>query len=282
MLYHQNTFPYRAIGRVNFLWKPAEVKSDDNMQQVNETRNLWIWVHPAFYQELLDELILLFDFDEVNSVKDTELNEQTCLTKELAEISTSCDTKLSDETVSSPAKKKRKVVKVNANKDVEKTKLETRNIPFIRTPKYCSGTSNIQMILLKDTLNRFRLTGPLSQAVLLESLHVAHILEVVSGKIKTDSKEEEDSLDTLQSSHASDDNHMRRGSGDWWTEFYGASHHKDSWHYQEMLWQALKGAASPAQLPPHLVLALTVLDPRLQLPSKRTKAMPDEKGELRC
>lgn len=277
MLYHQNAFPYGAIGRVSFLWKPAEIEPDDNMQQVNETRNLWIWVHPAFYQELLDELILLFEFDEVNGVRDTKLNEQTCPTKEQAEISSSCDARMPDGTVSSPAMKKRKVTKVTADKkDVEKTKLETRNIPFIRTPKYQSGTCSVQMILLKDTLNRFRLTGPLSQAVLLESLHVAHILEVVSGKIKV----EEDPLDTLQSGHAPDDTHMRGGSGDWWTEFYGASHRKESWHCQQTLWQTLKGAASPAQLPPHLVLALTVLDPRLQLPSKRTKAVPDEKGEV--
>jgi ribonuclease P/MRP protein subunit POP1 len=284
MLYHQNAFPYGAIGRVNFLWKPAEVKSDDNVQEVNESRHLWIWVHPGFCQELLDELILLFNFVEVNSATDTELSKRT---EELAAESSRRDTKMSDETVSSPAKKKCKLIEVNANKkDVEKTKLETRNIPFIRTPKYQSGTSSVRMILLKDTLNRFRLTGPLSQAVLLESLHVANILEVVSGKTKIDSKMEEDSLDMrtvcLQSSHASDDNRMMGGPGDWWTEFYGVSHHKDSWYYQEALWHTLKGAGSPAQLPPHLVLALTILDPRLQLPSKRTKAVPDKRGEVCC
>jgi ribonuclease P/MRP protein subunit POP1 len=195
---------------------------------------------------------------------------------------------MSDETTSSPAKKKRKLNKVNAKKkDVEKTKLETRNVPFTRTPKYLSDTGSVQMILLKDTLNRFRLTGPLSQAVLLESLHIASILEVVLEKNKTDSKWGEDSLDMrtacLQSSDASPYD-CKTGEGkDWWIEFYGVSQHrKESWHYQKTLWQTLRGAASPAQLPPHFVLALTILDPRLQLPSKRTKAVPDEKGEICC
>jgi ribonuclease P/MRP protein subunit POP1 len=286
MVYHQNAFPYGAIGRVSFLWKPTEIKSDDNVQE-NETRNIWIWVHPAFYRELLDELILLFHFVEVNNVKYNELNKQTCPTEELAANSSSCDTKMSDVTKLSPATKKRKLIRVNEKKkDVEKTKLETRNVPFIRTPKYQSGKSSVEMILLKDTLNRFRLTGPLSQAVLLESLHIANISEIVSEKTKIDSKGEEDSLDMrmvcLQPSDASHDNSMTEEIKDWWSKFYGISHHKESWHYQETLWQTLKGAASPAQLPPHLVLALTILDPRLQLPSKRTKAVPDKRGETCC
>ena len=287
MLFHQNTFPYGAIGVVSFLWKPSEeVKCNDEME-ISETRTLWIWAHPAFYQELLDELILLFRFTAVKNEADTDLNKAACHDSFIENASDS-DPKILEETVSLPVKKKCKLTKVSENKkklDVEKTKLETRNVPFIRTPKYCSDGGNVEMVLLKDTLNRFRLTGPLSQAVLLESLYVASILKDDPANSTPDSKkekeEEESVTDTncFQSNELSSDDCTRGKNVDWWTQFYGMSqHHKESWHYQATLWQSLKGAASPAQLPPHLVLALTILDPRLQLPSKRTKAVPDDKG----
>lgn len=283
MLFHQNTFPYGAIGRVSFLWKPSEKLKSDDDTQLSETRTLWIWVHPALYQELLDELILLFHFTAINNAKDTEFNKLSCSNETFAEHSSTSDTGTSEEIISSPAKK-RKLNEKKVKKDVEKTKLATRNVPFIRTPKYRSSNGSIEMVLLKDTLNRFRLTGPLSQAVLLDSLHIASILEIASRKNKTDSKEGEKSLDIsavcLQSHNTSADNFKMGESEDWRMVFYGVSHHKESWHYQETLWQTLKGAMSPAQLPPHLVLALTIQDPRLQLPSKRTKAVPDEKGEF--
>lgn len=283
MLFHQNTFPYGAIGVVSFLWKPSEeIKSND--VEISETRTLWMWVHPAFYQELLDELILLFHFAAVKSEADTDLNKVPCC-ESFAEIASNSDFKMSAETMSLPVKKCKLTTKVNEKKkklDVEKTKLETRNVPFIRTPKYSSDNGSVEMVLLKDTLNRFRLTGPLSQAVLLESLRIANILEGETGKKKPDTKEAESSFgDTvcLQSSDVSTDDCTTGENVDWWMQFYRVSQHrKESWHYQASLWQSLKGAASPAQLPPHLVLALTILDPRLQLPSKRTKAVPDEKG----
>ena len=286
MLFHQNTFPYGAIGVVSFLWKPSEeVKCNDEME-ISETRTLWIWAHPAFYQELLDELILLFHFTAVKNEADTDLNKVACHDS-YTENASNSDPKILEEAMSLPVEKKCKLTKVSEKKkklDVEKTKLETRNVPFIRTPKYCSDCGSVEMVLLKDTLNRFRLTGPLSQAVLLESLHMASILKDDPGKNKRDSKEEEEEesvTDTicLQSNDVSSDDCTRGKNVDWWTQFYGMSqHHKESLHYQATLWQSLKGAASPAQLPPHLVLALTILDPRLQLPSKRTKAVPDNKG----
>lgn len=284
MLFHQNTFPHGAIGRVSFLWKPTEELKSDNNMQMSEARTLWIWVHPAFYQELLDELILLFHFTAINNAKNIELNKVTCSTEKSAENSSASDTGTSEETISSPAKKKRKLNEKEEKKDVEKTKLARRNVPFIRTPKYHSSDGSVEMVLLKDTLNRFRLTGPLSQAVLLESLHVANVLEAVSMKNKADPNEGEKSLDVsavcLQSLNMSADGLTVGESKDWRIIFYGTPHHKESWHYQETLWQTLKGAVSPAQLPPHLVLALTTQDPRLQLPSKRTKAVPNEKGEI--
>lgn len=281
MLFHQNTFPYGAIGIVSFLWKPPEeVKSND--MEISENRTLWIWAHPAFYQELLDEMISLFSFTAVKNETHADLNKVACHDSSTENASHS-DRKIPQETLSLPANKKRKLTAASEKKqklDVEKTKLETRNVPFVRTPKYCSEDGSVEMVLLKDALNRFRLTGPLSQAVLLESLHIANILKSDPGKHKPE--EDEQSVTDkicLQSNDVSSDDSATGKNLDWWTQFYGVSQRrKESWHYQSTVWQSLKGAASPAQLPPHLVLALTILDPRLQLPSKRTKAVPDDKG----
>lgn len=58
---------------------------------------------------------------------------------------------------------------VLVTKEVEMKKIQLRNVPYSRTPKY-TNNCGISLVILKDTLNRFRLTGPLSQAVLSQSL----------------------------------------------------------------------------------------------------------------
>ncbi|CAH0546429.1 unnamed protein product [Brassicogethes aeneus] len=41
-----------CIGKVNFLWKPIEVK---------HKRTLWLWLHPALYSKALETIVLCFD-----------------------------------------------------------------------------------------------------------------------------------------------------------------------------------------------------------------------------
>jgi hypothetical protein len=52
MLYHEDKYPYEAIGEVKFLWKPPS----------NETsRTIWIWSHPSYYEEIVKEFQTLFE-----------------------------------------------------------------------------------------------------------------------------------------------------------------------------------------------------------------------------
>lgn len=52
MLYHQNSYPSKAIGSVKFMWKPvSELKAE---------RCLWLWIHAAYYKEVSECLINLF------------------------------------------------------------------------------------------------------------------------------------------------------------------------------------------------------------------------------
>lgn len=43
-------FPLGAIAPVSFLWKPYT-----NQKEINH-RTLWVWVHPAAYEEALNTL----------------------------------------------------------------------------------------------------------------------------------------------------------------------------------------------------------------------------------
>lgn len=45
MLYHVDRYPEDALGPVTFIWKPRS-----GSDCANESRQLWIWMHPAFKQ----------------------------------------------------------------------------------------------------------------------------------------------------------------------------------------------------------------------------------------
>lgn len=202
MFYECNQYPWQSIGSVSFFWKPNTLSTSSDI------RSIWIWAHPAFYQHVVDALLATFQLGPVSNMK-----------------SEGCED-LGDVDKCTP-KKKRKLQNGEA-KNVEEVKLETRNVPFERTPKYRSSVGSVEMFLLKDTLNRFRLTGPLSQEVLKEALQLAN-------------------------NNADDQG--------------GESHIS--------FWLENQKVSSPAELPPRMILCLTVKDPRLNIPDKRTKALPD-------
>ncbi|ESP05473.1 hypothetical protein LOTGIDRAFT_228048 [Lottia gigantea] len=91
---------------------------------------------------------------------------------------------------------------------------------------------------LKDNLVKFRLTGPLSHTILIDSLKPAQV-----GGINC-----QDS---------------------WWQKYYKSKAKQSKG--QVALWKELQGCQSPAEVPPRMILPLTVRDPRLFLPDKKTK-----------
>ncbi|XP_063236324.1 ribonucleases P/MRP protein subunit POP1 [Bacillus rossius redtenbacheri] len=173
--YQRDAYPRGFVGPVSFTWRPGETEHG---------RTVWLWAHPAFYQEVLRELTTTLDLRPVDSGESG------------AEASV-----------------------VEFSSEVERTKLAPRNVPWLRVPRLTSGDGRVRAALLKDTLARLQLTGPLSQAVLTQAL------------APTDNRAE--------------------------------------------AWRALARSASPAQMPPHAVLGITLFDPRFNLPPKRIKAVPD-------
>lgn len=231
----KNSFPLGAIGPIKFLWK-CEEENERN-------RAIWLWIHPALYAEVLEALVETF-----------------CLVKET-------------------------VVASDFPETGEMKKLQTHNV-FESPETYVSVCKQIIVTFLKDKLNRFRLTGPLSNAVLVDSLSVPFVSEKCS---KLPSEAQMD-IEVLRSDDEEEEKDSKISNGDcvntnpstssqcrsqWWESYYVSSEKNyEVLEEQRNFMLSVKDLSSPAQLPSHQVVGLTILDPRYQLPSKRIKSVP--------
>jgi ribonuclease P/MRP protein subunit POP1 len=192
-LFKADSYPEQSLGSVSFVWRQVMGET--------ETRSLWIYAHPTFYRELVQELCVVFDLKNLS-----------------------------------------KVAKEDMEVDGGQKQRVDRNI---RNPKYANAATNVSMEELKDTLNRFRLTGPLSQAILHKSLRPAQI------------------------------------SGDNWLSKWSEGKREAVHASQAAFWDATETVASPAELSSHLVLTLNAEDPRIHRPGIRKRALPKIDDELR-
>lgn len=119
--------------------------------------------------------------------------------------------------------------------------LKPRDSDIKANKKLFNPTTKVYLNELKHHFNRFRLTGPLSHAVLSSAF-----------RPKTDLTSEENTwfIDWLKSNKAN------------------SSSHQDQVKY----WSSLSQMNSATDLPPNTILALNVEDPRINRPKKRTKA----------
>lgn len=108
---------------------------------------------------------------------------------------------------------------------------------FNRLPEYQG--KGVHMRELKDTINRFRLTGPLSQAVLSRVM-----IPYKQGKA---------------------------------TNWFQEQSNQECFQIQNTFWEEVRDCNSPAELLSNMVLGLVVEDFRLQRPKKRSKAVPLDK-----
>lgn len=113
----------------------------------------------------------------------------------------------------------------------------------IEVPRYLNSNTNVELLELKDTLNRFRLTGPLSQAVLSNAF-------ICSKQYSTDNRT-------------------------WYGEFLSDESNVEAHQSQSCYWSKLKTITSPSELCPNMILALNIDDPRTVRPKKRSKSLPD-------
>lgn len=141
---------------------------------------------------------------------------------------------------------------------------------FIRNSEYVNEESGICLIELKDTINRFRLTGALSQSVLY------HAFKCKSINVNNNEADNDDNHDEcshkLQSQSASE-------SQNWFKEFIQTDKGKLSHQIQSKYWEKYSCCiSSPSELIPNIVLNLNIEDPRINRPKKRTKAITTTKN----
>uniref|UniRef100_T1J060 Uncharacterized protein n=1 Tax=Strigamia maritima TaxID=126957 RepID=T1J060_STRMM len=138
-LYGANRYPYDAIGPVKFLWKPmAENELNDDCQRV-----IWIWVHPATHNTIIEQFIDVFGLIK------RELDRKRKI--------------LDNEFVGNRKKKLKGEASIGVM-DVSDTRVSHLMRPVERVQIY--DGSGVVLTDLKDTLVRFRLYGPQSTRVL--------------------------------------------------------------------------------------------------------------------
>ncbi|XP_073535702.1 ribonucleases P/MRP protein subunit POP1 [Phyllobates terribilis] len=231
VLYRADKYPSEALGHVSFIWKPRSVS-----ESASDTRQLWIWMHPALKADVLQELRLVCVCDDRpdNFVSIPEPAQPPPKEEPPTRVTS--------------AGRKRKLRDKEGEKAVPVKKIIGDGTRASPEPYYWTSTqSSITVRDLTMEIVRYRLVGPMSNCVLGDALHVAPLHK-----------------DTEES-----------GPHDWWADYCRNPDDVLRHSSQESLFKLLKSVESPSQIPAGTILGLTVGDPRLNLPNKRTKSFPN-------
>ncbi|XP_077023417.1 ribonucleases P/MRP protein subunit POP1 isoform X2 [Tamandua tetradactyla] len=206
---------------------------------MSENRQLWIWLHPTLKQDILEEMKAVCQC--VEPVRST-----VCIPDPPPPPPQGkSQATLPDEKMSK--KRKRKDDGENA-KPVKKVMGDgTRD--HLQPYSWVSPTTGVIISDLTMEMNRYRLIGPLSHSILTEALKAASVH--IEGE------------ETETTPHH------------WWIETCKNPDSVALHHRQEAIFELLGGVTSPAEIPAGTILGLTVGDPRINLPQKRSKALPN-------
>ena len=150
------------------------------------------------------------------------------------------------------------------------------------------SSSEFGVKLLNGELCRFQLTGPLSQVVLAKTLQVANVSTASLSEIQNGDISNEKSNEVTLKTQGDKNNRLLTNAGGkaessqgkkWWQTYHREEIALHLHEQQKATWQHATGLVSPAELPPHCILGLTVTDPRLQLPAKKRKTYPHIEGK---
>ncbi|KAK4876708.1 hypothetical protein RN001_009214 [Aquatica leii] len=104
---------------------------------------------------------------------------------------------------------------------------------------FINENTQVELTELKDSLNRFKLTGPLSSAVLYNACKI-----------------------------------VNKPNSQWFAEYIENLDHLSRISEQHSYWNDIQNSMSVHELMPNHILCLIVNDPRYNLPRKKTKALP--------
>ena len=229
----------RCLGELSYLWIP-ETNSD--------SRRLWLWIHPAFAEAVLPQLKAAMGL-----ASDVATDAATAIATDTTAVPTASSTvsQDADEDSGGPKPKKARVEK-DPNY-VHATKLAARNVPSLtkapRSVTSADSNRSLELVVLTGTVNRLRLVGPLSAALLQAVCRPA-----VVATNAPEASSNGDSSSTVSDQRC------------WWTRFYAEQQAKAQQAAQSLQLAALPvvGSAAAAEL-----MSCTVRDPRILLPVKR-------------
>ncbi|XP_058420665.1 ribonucleases P/MRP protein subunit POP1 [Diceros bicornis minor] len=204
-----------------------------------ESRQLWIWLHPTLKQDILEEIKAVCQCTE-------PIKSAVCIPDPpLTPSQEKSPMELPEEKIGRKRKRKDDGENGNPIKKVIGDGTRDPHQPY----SWISPATGIIISDLTMEMNRFRLIGPLSHSILTEALKAA--------SVHTEGE------DTEKTPHH------------WWIETCKNPDSVSLHHRQEAIFKLLGGITSPAEIPAGTILGLTVGDPRINLPQKRSTVLPN-------
>lgn len=275
-MYHHDSYPWKAIGPVTFMWNPSQpIKTQDTNEPPSE-RQLWIWCHPACWAEVWEELIKSFDLEEKmvgkqqnkgisvekncrnennnnKSIEKPEVKENANdekKTENNADMKEQVSTSNNNKKVKSGLLKGKYAAKVKVE-NVDKSAIKDK----FKTDVVATDIGNkVQMRSLSGSILRFRLTGPESVTVLVDTFQRA---TVAPSDVTTNGEK-------------------------WWASYYKTETLVKAFETQSQFMDRVGECMSPAELPSRCIFAVTARDPRITRPAKRTKIETDDTSMTLC
>lgn len=229
-------YPFKALGKVTFMWRIEEDEIENDKR-----RTLWLWLHPASYTAILEEIIKVFKLQsEMSNKLSSENVKQT--SKDCKTIEEEAEKK--ENLKPKEIKKKMKKVSVKSERRLQFT---TNSTARQNVQRYKNSMGSVELKEFKNTFNRFRLTGPLAQGILNKAF-----------KAKSINVEQNNS---------------------WLKEAKESKHFMTCNEQQQRFWSKCEELlTSPGELLSNMILALNIEDPRINRPQKRTKAICETKS----
>lgn len=213
-LFADGQYPLGALQRVSFMWRPEE----------QSRRTLWLWLHPAAAEATIVQLINVF---QLKSTKQQSLP---------------LPNKSEEETQSEISEEQPGKSKEQQGKSKEQPlRFWTKTKAFERHRTYVNADDSLEMQILQQEFNRFRLTGARAQRIL-------------SGSLRAYRPSSENSNNTHWLAEAS--------------KLPGISEQLQS---QSEFSESALQLNSPSELLSNMIVGLNVVDPRLQRPRQRSK-----------
>ena len=279
LLHNYKSYPYGAVSPVEVLWKPcgedsgqSESLKYDKEFEIN-CRTIWIWCHPSSHDDALklfkdaflrsgdgkvrfrDEgMEICVNHDALGDAKVNVLNKHD--EKEEAGIDEKqntfdIDAKASNEVMDGcresecsldPKPTGCKTSK-NLNKEEQEYKAEdAKDEKVPAKPNIHSDVFQISKSIVMKSMKldfvKFKFTGPLSHQVIANALQLHNVKDTA-----------------LEC---------------WWKNFYSKESNTKLLKDSIDAWKVLSNVSSPGQFPPKVILALTVLDPRMNIPIKKS------------